>query len=316
MSRPTPVLFVAALLAASLLAACGAPAAQVAPGAQPGATTRTIVHAMGTTAVPASPQRVVVLDTGELDSVLALGVTPVGAVTAFADGTFQAYLSAQTGGIQTVGTIAEPNLEQIVALKPDLILSSKTRHKELYGQLAQIAPTVFAERVGVVWKDNFKLHAEALGKTAEAAQIEAAYAARIQTLRAALGEPAQTSVSVVRFLDGQVRQYQAGSFIGTILSDIGVGRPAQQQQAAETWTEVNRELIPELDADAMFVTSYGPADRTPKAAFQADPLWSRLAVVRDGRVYEVADDHWMLGLGYLAAGRVLDDLSSRLAAQQ
>lgn len=42
---------------------------------------RTVEHAMGETEIPQRPERVVVLDTGELDSVLSLGVTPVGAVT-------------------------------------------------------------------------------------------------------------------------------------------------------------------------------------------------------------------------------------------
>jgi iron complex transport system substrate-binding protein len=37
---------------------------------------------MGSTEITGNPKRVVVLDTGELDSVLALGVTPVGAVRA------------------------------------------------------------------------------------------------------------------------------------------------------------------------------------------------------------------------------------------
>src|SRR3712207_1306547 len=179
----------AAMLALVVLIGCGTPAApppaaSTAPstsssldsGQTPIATeessgTRTVTHAMGTTDVPANPQRVVVLDTGELDSALALGVTPVGAVTAFADGEFPAYLSDHVASIQKVGTIAEPNLEAIVALNPDLIISSKLRHEDIYPQLSQIAPTVFAERVGVVWKDNFKLHAEALGKTAEAQQV-------------------------------------------------------------------------------------------------------------------------------------------------
>jgi iron complex transport system substrate-binding protein len=271
---------------------------------------------MGTTEVPADPQRVVVLDTGELDSVLALGVKPVGAVTAFVDGEFQEYLQDKTDGIQKVGTIAEPNLEAIVALEPDLIISNKTRHEDIYDQLRQIAPTVFAERVGVAWKDNFKLHAEALGKTAEAAQVEAAYRSRIADLQQQLGQPEQTSVSVVRFLADQVRQYQRGSFIGTILDDVGVARPEQQQNPNETWTEVNRELIPQLDADAMFVTSYGPTDKTPLQAFQSDQLWAQLDVVKNTRVHNVSDDHWMLGLGYLAANRVLDDLNTYLVEQQ
>ncbi len=44
--------------------------------------TRIVEHAMGETAVPAEPQRVVVLDTGGLDSATALDVAPVGGVTA------------------------------------------------------------------------------------------------------------------------------------------------------------------------------------------------------------------------------------------
>lgn len=78
---------------------------------------RLIQHAMGETCVPKVAQRVVVLDTGELDSALALGVKPVGAVTAPGQ-PFQGYLLSLTEGIQSVGTIQQPNLEKILALKP------------------------------------------------------------------------------------------------------------------------------------------------------------------------------------------------------
>ncbi|MDP9352451.1 MAG: ABC transporter substrate-binding protein, partial [Chloroflexota bacterium] len=111
---------------------------------------RTIEHAMGTAEVPANPQRVVALDTGELDAAMTLGVKPVGAVEAIPGEGFPSYLEG-TEGIENVGTIEQPNLEKIAALKPDLILSSKLRHEVIYPQLSKIAPTVFAETVGVVW---------------------------------------------------------------------------------------------------------------------------------------------------------------------
>ncbi|MBO0791975.1 MAG: hypothetical protein J2P36_13650, partial [Ktedonobacteraceae bacterium] len=68
-----------------VLGACGNQAA--------GGTTdmRTIKHAMGETKVPASPKRVVVLDTGELDAVISLGIIPVGAVEATPGGGFLSY---------------------------------------------------------------------------------------------------------------------------------------------------------------------------------------------------------------------------------
>ncbi|HEX8767461.1 MAG TPA: ABC transporter substrate-binding protein, partial [Jatrophihabitans sp.] len=124
---------------------------------------------MGSTEITGKPERVVVLDTGELDSVLALGVTPVGAVRADATTGLQSYLGERTQNVKMVGTINDPNLEEIAALQPDLILSNKVRHERLYDKLSDIAPTVFAEKVGAVWKDNFALAAEALGREEEGA---------------------------------------------------------------------------------------------------------------------------------------------------
>jgi ABC-type Fe3+-hydroxamate transport system substrate-binding protein len=77
-----------AVAIALTLTACGG-------SAEPGEMTpsddaafpRTVEHAMGQTEIPRQPERVVVLDTGELDTALSLGVTPVGAVTtAVSDG--------------------------------------------------------------------------------------------------------------------------------------------------------------------------------------------------------------------------------------
>lgn len=275
---------------------------------------RVVKHAMGETAVPANPQRVVVLDTGELDSALALGVKPVGAVSATQGGSFPSYLADRTEGITNVGTIQQPNLEAIIALKPDLILSSKLRHEAIYPQLSQIAPTVFTEAVGVVWKENLKLHAEALGKTAEAQKLMDDYTARLDEFKVKLGDRlANTKVSTVRFLSGgKVRIYMKQSFIGTVLQDAGLPRPPAQDKDVFA-EEVSKERIPDMDGDVMFVTTFGPGDETALATFQSDPLWSQLSVVKANKVYAVPDDYWMLGIGILAANRVVDDLFVHLA---
>src|SRR3990170_5824907 len=82
--------------------------------------TRTITHAMGTATVSAAPARVVVLDTQELDVALSLGVVPVGAVRTSVDTELPKFLDGKVpnGSIAMVGTIEEPSLEAIAALKP------------------------------------------------------------------------------------------------------------------------------------------------------------------------------------------------------
>lgn len=296
----------------------GEPSSSASPAqssAAPETKERVVTHAMGETTVPANPQRVVVLDTGELDSALALGVKPVGAVSALQGGSFPSYLSDKTDGITNVGTIQQPNLEAIAALKPDLILSSKLRHEAIYPQLSQIAPTVFTEAVGVTWKENFKIHAEALGKSAEADRMLTDYTKRLDEFKANMGDRlAETQVSMVRFLPGKVRIYLNESFIGTILKDAGLPRPLAQDKAAFA-DEVTKERIPDMDGSVIFTTSYGPSDKTAMAEFTADPLWSQLNAVKQGKVYEVSDDYWMLGIGILAANQVVDDLNKHFIEQ-
>ena len=116
---------------------------------------RKITHAMGVTEVKANPERVVVLDTGELDTVAALGIKPVGMVRADVNTEVVGYLKDAVAGAEIVGTIQDPNLEKIASLKPDLILGSKLRVADKYDQLNAIAPTVLTEKVGVTWKENF-----------------------------------------------------------------------------------------------------------------------------------------------------------------
>lgn len=304
--------YVLALLTVGVLfAGCGSGANggdQDAGGATgAGKKTRMVKHAMGTAKITGRPDRVVVLDTGELDSAVALGVKPVGAVEAIPGAGFPDYLAKQAKGVEIVGSIEQPNLEKIAALKPDLILSSKLRHEAIHDQLSEIAPTVFTETVGVTWKKNFRLHAQALGRSGQAERLTEEYEQKIRAFREALGDRADdASVSVVRSVGSEVRIYMKASFIGTILEDAGLPRPKPQDK--DVFSEnASRERIPDLDADVMVRARYGDDHRLLKQLMDS-PLWARLEVVQRNDVYEVPDDLWFLGIGNLAARQIVDDL--------
>lgn len=273
-------------------------------------TTRTITHAGGTTEVPADPQRVVVLDLGELDSAIALGVTPVGAVRAPVNTGLLSYLQDEAEGIELVGEIGEPVLEKITALQPDLILGSELRVAEFYDELSPIAPTLFTETVGVVWKDNLAVHAEALGKSDEAQQLLEAYEARADEVGEAV--PDDTTASVVRFVPGEIRLYANASFIGTVLQDAGIARPPVQD-VDEFDVVVSVEQIDQADGDVIFVGTYSDPAETDGPAVVGGPLWKRLSAVQSGDVHQVDDDVWFLGTGVGAAELLLDDLQLLLA---
>ena len=128
--------------------------AKLGSDAAPGRFPRVVTHALGETEIAAKPQRVVVLDGGELDDVLSLGLTPVGLASPEGAAEQPSYLADRLAGVADVGTINNLDLEAIGALRPDLIVGSKLRADKMYPQLSAIAPTVFSIRPGFPWKEK------------------------------------------------------------------------------------------------------------------------------------------------------------------
>ena len=273
---------------------------------------RTVEHAMGKAEIPAKPKRVVALDTSFVDATLILH-TPVVGFTDYRtiNGKLPDYLGddrAKYGAdAVSVGTLAEPNLEKIAALKPDLIISAKVRHEKLYAQLSKIAPTVMTETTGPTWKDNIRLEAKALGEEDRANEAITNYETAAKAVGASINEKAKNpTISVVRFVDGPTRLYQNASFSGIVLKDAGLKRPKSQDVNGFA-AEISAERIKDADGDAIFVATYNDEKGLSKKTadqFKANPLWKPLAP----KVHEVPDITWMTAVGLQGAWSILTDL--------
>lgn len=100
-------LFLLTILAFSLVSACGGSSPQQASSQ----AVRVVDRGMGQTKVPVNPQRVVALN-GSLDTVLSLGVKPVGSIQ-ISEG--NDYLKNKLEGIKSIGSFSNPSFEEIVA---------------------------------------------------------------------------------------------------------------------------------------------------------------------------------------------------------
>lgn len=316
MARRTGLIALAAV-GGLLLTACGSTTEDAGPQSATGEETRSVVHALGTTEIAGTPERVVVLDSGELDAVTSLGVVPVGTVET--EGLLEELATAHdfdAADVEVVGSIAEPDLEAVAALRPDLILTNAIRHEAIYDQLSELAPTVMSAELGAVWKENFLLSAEALGMTAQAEEQLADYDRRVGEIAAAWGDPAGTEVAVLRFMGaGEIRAYARGSFIGSVLDDIGFVWPA----ALDT-TDNRVELTPEslalVTSDVVFWSpGFGETGQAESASVQSGGLWTTLPAVQAGAEHEIDDSRWFLGLGPSGADLVLDDLAEIVASR-
>ncbi|MGK4908538.1 ABC transporter substrate-binding protein [Streptomyces sp. PHES57] len=282
--------------------------------------THTVRTVNGPVKVPDHPERVVTLDTAELDSAITLGVTPVGATTAQPGKPFLGYLPRKkVEGIKNVGVIAQPSLEKILALKPDLILTNKERDGSRYDELSKIAPTVMTKTTGYPWKENFQVHADALGKKAEAKKVLADYADHTGRVTEALGgkkKAAGIETSVIRFQEGaDTRVYGEKAYIATLLKDVGLSRPPAARQAKDYGglaMDVSPEQVDKGDADVVFYTSWGDPGKSGEAKAVKSPLWKNMRAVKNGRAFHVDDELWIQGIGYTAADKILDELEQHL----
>ncbi|MER5621407.1 iron-siderophore ABC transporter substrate-binding protein [Streptosporangium sp. NPDC002544] len=275
---------------------------------------RTVKHVMGEATIPAQPKRVVALDQSFVDAVLTLETEVVG-FTSYRgiEGKLPDYLTPVLGHAKeatSVGTLEQPSLERILALKPDLIVSAKVRHEALYDKLSQIAPTVFSETTGAIWKENLRLVGQALGKEDLAEQKIKEYqdrAGRIgESIKAKEGK--LPTVSVARFAgEPTVRLYVENSYSGLVLKDVGFPRPEEQPTVTDTiMVPISQENISQLDADHIFVAAYeDPAVGPVKEKFEANPLWGKLK----GAKHDVSDTIWMSAVGIQGAHAILDDLA-------
>ncbi|WP_036717722.1 ABC transporter substrate-binding protein [Paenibacillus sp. JCM 10914] len=273
--------------------------------------TRTIVHAMGETQITGTPARVVVLTTQGTESLLELGIKPVGAVQSWIGDPWYDHIKDQMDGIEILGDETQPNLELIASLQPDLILGTKVRQEAIYDQLKAIAPTVLTENLGDSMIENFTLYAEALNVEEKGQQVLADYHKLIDEASARLGDKTKLEVSLARFQAGIARVYYKQNFAGVVLDQLGFAR-TEIQNKEEFAEEITKEQINVLDGDVLF---YFASDRSGETAasdtakeWLADPIAQNMNINKNGQSYQVDEAIWNSSGGIIAAKLLIADI--------
>ena len=303
--------------------------------AQVDGAARTFTDAQGHTLdLPAHPTRVVALSELTLDSALALDVRPVGTTAGRGQGTISSYLLERAKGIESVGILAQPSIEKVAALHPDLILTdgTATLDPSVLDKLRRIAPTVFVSKTGQDWRVAFQSAADALGRHDEGVAKLREFDARVADIKSRLGSNAGAEVSIVRWggigLPAVIMKELSAS---RTLTALGLKRPTfQDQEGPGHSVPVNYEDLELLDGDWMFFGALGaggpsggvsetPADVA--AAKEAigyaveTPGFTRLRAYKLGHVVPVDGSAWTSAGGYLAQQVVLDDVERTLATK-
>ncbi|MEM8571058.1 MAG: iron-siderophore ABC transporter substrate-binding protein [Pseudomonadota bacterium] len=267
--------------------------------------------------LPSAPERIVVLDpTFSLGMSLELGLPVVGApIFDMSDAVLKS--EAVSLGVADIGSMAQPSVEAIVALQPDLILGSVMAEPYL-PILSQIAPVALVTTSD--WKEYYHAIGAVSGTSAEVEGAFAEYDARVTELQ---NQVPDTVVSVLRITDWDFQVYLDGpNAYGPfdVLRDVGVKR--SQYETTEETEVVKRpdwEQLAALDGDMLLYIVGGANDSDVSGRHEEvlnNPLWQLLPAVAAGDVHRVDPGVWMEFSGLGSAHRVLDDVEHLIVVRE
>lgn len=285
------------VLSSLMLAACSGQAEQS------NEKTRTITHEAGKTKVPEKPKKVVALEFSFVDALDELGITPVG--IAQENKTDVSGLLGKDIEFTEVGTRQQPNLEVISSLQPDLIIGDFNRHKGIYKQLQEIAPTIILKSRNATYEENidsFKTIAEAVGKTKQMDDRLALHEERLQAAKKKVDPKDDRKVMVGVFRADSLTAHGETSFDGELLEKIGIENAVTK--TAEPTVTITLEQMVKWDPDVIFMAE---ADPKLLKEWKDNPLWNQITAVNNGEVYEVNRDLWTRYRGLDAAEQIVDE---------
>lgn len=285
------------------------PALALALGTRAGALT--VRHLGGTTEIVGTPKRIVVLEFGFMDALARLGVKPVGVA---ADGDkadeILPYLRPYyPAGTVTVGSRAQPSLEKILALKPDLIIADEQNQSGIYEQLNKIAPTLLFRSYRGTYRDQleqFQIISRIVGREAAGRTALRAHQNLLDRVKATVRPEAGRVVVGVLAPTGFF-VHSDKSFLGSLMEALGRDNPALVRDG-QTQYPVSLEGLVALDPDTLIVL-YNDEDRALFEKYVSEPLVRATRAGRAGRVYAFNRDLWAKGRGLIGLDAILADMS-------
>ncbi|MGE6530099.1 ABC transporter substrate-binding protein [Pseudomonas sp. NPDC077382] len=278
------------------------------------AATRQVEDAFGNTVtVPAGPERVVTLNEIDLDTALTLGVTPIGTVNGRGQAAPPRYLEGKVPtGIKVVGDLDNPNLETLLELEPDLILTGPVKPEQL-AILNEIAPIVTTFKWAEPWQSSMQRTAHILNKDAEAKAFLDRYEARAAEARERLKDHQGETFSIVRWNPKGPSYMFKDAFSSTVVEDVGLIRPAHQQDPGHTHSmALSLESLELLDADWLVIGTLATSGEAVEALRQAEetPAFRQLSAIQAKRFAAVDGSLWTSLGGPMAALQVIEDVES------
>ena len=254
-------------------------------------------------------ERIVALLPFAADQLIEMGVTPAGVPRL--DG-------EQPESWQSIPTVAldhsaGPNLEQLIAADPDLIVTSS-----VYAQFVPAMERSTGSEALVMDVDSVASvpeHIRTLGELAGRPQRASELVERIERHSRPASPESPVSTLAIFGTPHAFYAFLPDSYLGDLVSLAGgelITGDMQSHGVFRGLAPLSMETVVDRDPEQLIVVFHGP-EQTARAMIDRDPLWSGLRAVREDRVAFLRDDLYAMRPGS-EMPRAIDEIK-RIIAQ-
>ncbi|WP_049628222.1 ABC transporter substrate-binding protein [Bacillus sp. JFL15] len=267
------------ILAVLVISACSGPEHETA-----------IRHDLGTSHVPAHPQRVAVLNPGFNDTLHDLGIKPVAAAD----------------------NRSHPDLKKIASLKPDLIIADSSLHRGIYHKLTEIAPTIALKNEDADYQDavDAALTIEkAAGKEGIIEKKLSAQEEKLNDIKRKL-DAEGASILIMNAVNGSFSVKDDQFFTSRLLTLAGFTYAVQTASGGKS-EPIKMTPGGLLHIDPDYIVLLGG-----EKEFQKNPIWKQLKAVKNRHVYRADRAVWTERRSIDGADAILLDLQEKMPAKK
>ncbi|GEK14604.1 ABC transporter substrate-binding protein [Aliivibrio fischeri] len=277
------------------------------------AQTAEIKHELGIIEITAAPQKIVALDWVLAETVLSLGVEPLGVADAKG---YRAWVMTPKlpSNVLDVGSRREPNLELLTELTPDVILISQ-HMSAMYEKLNTIAPTlvytVYSNKKTplISAKDVTIQLGRLLNKEQHALQLIKQTENILAENGNKIRQHQENPLLFIRFINEKtVRIHSEGSLAQSTINAMGLTNAWYEPTNLWGFTTAGIEKLAQYQQANVLI--FGPLKEEEKVKLTQSALWQAMAFTRTNSVYELPAI-WTFG-GLISAQRFSNHITQQL----
>lgn len=268
---------------------------------------KTISHLGGETLISNIPQKVIALEFSFVDNLYQLGIKPIGIAD---DGDSKRIIEpirTYVNNYTSVGKRAQPNLETIQSLKPDLIIADAKRHTEIYKELQAIAPTILIKSLEGNYQEleqSFKTIGTVFNQEAKVDEVISRSNNLIEETKNKLNTTLFQTKSILAAVPDSksLNIHTSSSYLGNIFDKLKLQNSTSSQNVYE---EATLEQLVNKKPDIIIYIRKSSGSIVD--TWKESPLYQNIPAVQKHNVFEVDTEVWSRFRGYESLNTIIHD---------